>query len=792
MRTKKELIQEFQKNPNRFWKVKIFDELGFERRQCSKCGKYFWSIKKQETCNDSSCRTYDFIGKPPTKKSWDIFETWKRIQKFFVDSGHIALERYPTVCRWYPLYFTIAGIVNFYRIGENNNLEWEFPANPTILLQPCLRFNDIPNVGLNSKSFTCFGMVQQTSLFDGKKGYWKDKCIELDFELLTKVFGIKPEEINFIEDAWLGYGAFGSSLEYHVQGIELGNAVFTEFLGTPENYKEAREKIIDMGAGLERLTWITQGTPTCYDAVFGPVLEKMKKACGIKYDEKFFVRFSKISGRIDIDEFADFKPVLSFLANTLKTSVEELQKTIEPLHALYAIADHARALVFAIADGGLPSNVAGGYNLRVILRRSLSFIDKFGWNLKIEDVANWHIDYLKKMFPELEEKKEEIEKILEIEVKRYKNTKERAKRIIQMFAQRRPTEEELIKLYDSEGITPEQLRMEVSSDFYKKVTERHMVEKKEERKIALDISNLPKTKILYYGDTINFKAKVLKVSGNFVVLDRTAFYPTSGGQEHDTGYIGENRVVDVIKANSVVVHQLESCDLREGQIVKCKVDKRRREILKKHHDAIHIISGAVKKILGQHVHQYGAEKTEEKARIDITHYEALSEDEEEKIENLANMIVQKGLPIKKFIMERGEAEKKYGFGIYAGGYIPSKKLRIVEIKGFDVEACGGLHNDNTREVGLIKILRTKRIADGLVRIEIKAGEVALEYLREKEKILNEVAKKLNVKEEEIVKAVGELFEKWKKLRKELKKRERNDFKERVEKAQEKRKDIKRG
>ncbi|MEM5836290.1 MAG: alanine--tRNA ligase [Candidatus Aenigmatarchaeota archaeon] len=769
MMTKKELIQEFQKNPDRYWKVKLFDELNFKRRQCSKCGKYFWSIKEQETCNDSTCRTYDFIGKPPTKKSWDIFKTWKKIQKFFVDNNHITLNRYPTVCRWYPLYFTIAGIVNFYRVGEDGSLDWEFPANPTIMLQPCLRFNDIPNVGLNSKSFTCFGMVQQTSLFDGKNGYWKDKCIELDFELLTKVFGIKPEEINFIEDAWLGYAAFGSSLEYHVQGIELGNAVFTEFLGTPENYREAKEKIIDMGAGWERFTWITQGTPTCYDAAFGPVLEKMKKACEIKYDKKFFAQYSKISGRINLDEFADFKPVLQSLAKTLKVSPEELQKIIEPLQALYAIADHTRALVFAIADGGLPSNVAGGYNLRVILRRSLSFIDKFGWNLKIEDVAHWHVEYLKKMFPELEEKIEEIEKILRVETNRYKNTRERVSRIVQTFAGRKPTEEELIRLYDSEGITPEQLGIEVSSDFYTKITERHMVEKKESEKIALDVSGLPKTKILYYDDVINFQAKVLKVSGNFVVLDQTAFYPTSGGQEHDTGYIGDNKVVDVIKIHSIIVHQLEECNLKEGQIVDCKVDKKRREILKKHHDAIHIISGAARKILGSHVHQYGAEKTEEKARIDITHFEALSEDEEEKIEKLANEIVQKGLRINKFVLERGEAEKKYGFGIYAGGYIPSRKLRIVEIEGFDVEACGGLHGDNTKEVGLIKILRTKRIADGLVRIEIKAGEVALEYLKEKEKILEEVEKRLNVKGEKVVEAVKELFEKWKKLRKQLKK-----------------------
>jgi len=209
--------------------------------------------------------------------------------------------------------------------------------------------------------------------------------------------------------------------------------------------------------------------------------------------------------------------------------------------------------------------------------------------------------------------------------------------------------------------------------------------------------------------------------------------------------------------------------IEEGKIVNCEVDKKRREILKRHHDAIHIISGAARKILGYHVHQHGAEKTEEKARIDITHFESLSEEEEEKIEDLANKIVEKSLPIKKYVMKRGEAERKYGFGIYAGGYIPSRVLRIVEIPGFDVEACGGLHGDNTKDVGFIKILKTKRIADGLVRIEIKAGEVALDYMKEKERILKEVAEKLGVKEENVPEAVKKLFEDWKQKRKQLKK-----------------------
>lgn len=354
----------------------------------------------------------------------------------------------------------------------------------------------------------------------------------------------------------------------------MGNAVFTEFSGTLGNYQEMKNKIIDMGAGWERFAWITHGTPTCYDVVFAPVLEKIKKACNLKYDEKFFLKYSKISGRVNLDEVSDFKSVLSSISKQLGVSTEELQKNIEPLQALYSIADHARTLVFAIADGGLPSNVAGGYNLRVILRRALSFIDKFNWNLKLEDVADWHIDHLKKMFPEIEDRREEINTILRTEENRYKNTRERIDRIVQSLAGVQPTEEELIKLYDSEGITPEQLGVEAPSDFYSRVTERHLMEKPEEEKVSLDVSGLPKTKILYYDDVYKFKAKVLRISGNFVILDQTAFYPEQGGQKYDTGYIDNHKVIRVFKIKNVIVHEIEkSDDLIEGHEVFSKLSR---------------------------------------------------------------------------------------------------------------------------------------------------------------------------------------------------------------------------
>ncbi|MHC1587226.1 MAG: alanine--tRNA ligase-related protein, partial [Candidatus Syntropharchaeia archaeon] len=471
MTEKKELMEIFRKKPERYWKVRLFEERGFKRYRCKRCGSFFWSLTEQEVCN--SCKPYEFIGNPPTRKKVDYFEMWKIVRDFFVKNGHFPLERYPTVCRWYPLYFTIAGIVDFYRVSEDGSLDWEIRENPSILLQPCLRFNDIENVGLNGRSFTSFGMIQQTSLYKEGTGYWKDRCIELDFELLTKVLGIKEELINFIEDVWIGHGAFGSSLEYHVGGLELGNAVFTEFRGTPTNFTTMKEKIIDMGAGWERFAWISNGTRTSYDVVFGKLVERMMKECKVEVDENY-EKFCKLAGSIDVEE-TDVEKEVERIAKLVGTKVESLKEQVESMRGIYSVLDHTRTLLFAISDGGIPSNVAGGYNLRVILRRALSFIEKLKCGIEIEEIIELHSKRLKKLFPELGKEPNLIFDILDTEKKRYEKTKERMRRIIANI--QKPSEEDLIRLYESEGITPEQLGVKVPREFYIRITEKHMKEK---------------------------------------------------------------------------------------------------------------------------------------------------------------------------------------------------------------------------------------------------------------------------------------------------------------------------
>ncbi|MEM5804346.1 MAG: alanine--tRNA ligase [Candidatus Aenigmatarchaeota archaeon] len=781
MMDKKGLMKEFQKDWKRYWGLEWLQKNGFKRYHCKNCGKFFWSLVEQDVCNDSSCRPYEFLGKPVTKKKFDYFQAWDAIKRHFVKEGHVPLQRFPTVCRWYPLYFTIAGIVDFYRI-DNGNLMFEFPANPSIMLQPCLRFNNIPNVGVTGRADTSFCMVQQSALWDGKQGYWKDKAIELDYNMLTKVFGIKPEKINFLEDVWLGAGAFGYSLEYHVSGVELGNCVFTEFAGTPDKYVQMKQKVIDMGAGLERFVWASSGAPTLYDATYGPVIDALKKKAGIKYDKDLFMRYSPLAGKLNFDDCPDVEAARADIAKKLGIDKAEMVSKIDPMVAIYSIADHAKTLLFAISDGGIPSNVGGGYNLRVVLRRALNFIEKYNFPFDVCWVAENVAQFLKPMFPELPSAMPQFRKIIDVEEKRYRGAMERTQRAVELMLEREEpiTEDKLIQLYDSQGITPELvsqvaskkgMKVNIPAGFWASVADLHTAEKAEQKKEIMDTKGLPATRKLYFDNDklFEFSANVLKIDGSKVVLDQTAFYPRGGGQEPDHGLIENCRVYDVENANNVIVHMVEEPSFKEGDTVKCSVNRARREQITAHHTATHLISGSARKIIGPWMWQEGSKKDEDKAHIDLAHYEPLMPEEVEKIEKMANDAVKKGYVVDKKVWDRVEAEKKFGFTIYQGAAVPSSKLKVCSIGDFEHEACGGTHVDNTKEIGQIVISKVERPTDGTVRIIYMAGKAAENLLKRREEILKLAAEALRVKEEDVPSATAELLEEWKEKRKEAEK-----------------------
>jgi alanyl-tRNA synthetase len=637
-------------------------------------------------------------------------------------------------------------------------------------------------------------MIGQTCNADTEGGYWKDRCIDLDFGLLVDVLGISPNEITFVEDVWIGAGAFGCSLEYFVRGLELGNAVFTEFEGTEKKYQTMKNKIIDMGAGLERFSWITNGTPTSYDCTFEPVLKKIFSIVGLghfsssnnsNYESEILANyFSRVSSKLD--SVSEVKTIKKQISQELKIEYEKLQKIITPYESIYTILDHIKTLIFAISDGSLPSNVGGGYNLRVLLRRSLSILKKSGFNIRISDIVDMHINQLQTLYPELNYFRNDILTILDIESKRFAETQNRINYISTKIKKEnnRLELEELIRLYESDGITPDYLvdiglLSSVPANFYTRLSDLHssvLSNKKDKNEIVidsdLDLDSLTKTQLLYYQypTKFNFEAKIIKkIDGNTVILDKTCFYPRGGGQEPDSGHIGGFKVDNVIKVKDTVFHHtIDKNNLSEGEVVNCIIEKKRRQSITKNHTSTHIINKSSKSILGSWVWQNSAFKEENYARLDITHHSALNKKEIQEIEEKANDIIRKNLPVHINAFDRGVAEQKYGFRIYQGGVVPSNSVRIVNIGGVDIEACGGTHVFNTGEIGLIKILKTERIQDGVVRLEFVSGENALKYIQKQEEQLQYIVNSLGTSKEKVLDSFSKNLDEFEKSKKKIK------------------------
>ncbi len=771
--SKEDLKKKFSKEPEKYYKVKLFDNLGFMRQECKICNNHFWTLVERDYCAD--CEPYGFIGKPPTSKRYDYVQAWKEVEKFFINNNHKSVKRYPVVCRWRDdLFFTVASIVDFQRV-IGGKIVFELPYNPLIIPQVCLRFNDIENVGVSGKHYTSFCMIGQHSIAN-EEGYWKDRCIELDYNMLREVLGINKDDIVFQEDVWLGYGAFGYSLEYFVNGLELGNAVFTEFEGTPANYVEMKDKVIDMGAGLERFAWITMGTPTSYDCTFGPIVTNLINRLGIEYDNDLLSRYYTLVSS-NLDRVSGIVELKSIVASKLSIDLDKLLVMITPLESLYSIIDHTRALLFAISDGALPSNVSGGYNLRVILRRVLASIKRMGWDLDLSELIDMHIDYLKNVYEELEEHREEVKSILTLESKRYDESINRIRDIALNLKDKNITLEQLIKLYESDGITPEFLKehniiKSIPPNFYTRLAEKYNVQKLQEPKPIVRSKGGKPTRLLYYDDEYLFKfnAKIVDIiDGRYIVLDQTAFYARGGGQEPDHGYIANVSVKDVIKQGDIVLHEVESINSLEPNMdVICKVDNERRLAITRHHTATHVINAASRNVLGSWVWQHSAFKDVNYARLDITHHSSLSKEEIMNIERLANNIILADIPIDVEILDRNEAEQRYSFRIYQGGYVPNRRVRIVKVRDWDIEACAGTHCQTTGEIGLIKIIKSERIQDGVVRLEYVAGNETLRYMHNMEEQISKITNMLGASREKVVESVTRLINETDEAKRKLK------------------------
>lgn len=772
---KKKFKEEASLNPDKYYPTNFLKENGFQRQKCKKSGIYFWSITKRDVCGDPSvCGGFSFFGSSPAKKSLSYVETYKEFSKHMNKRGYEPIDRYSVVARWRDdTDFVQASIYDFQPFVVSG--EVEPPSKKLVVPQFCLRFNDIDNVGITMSHFTGFVMIGQHTFLEEHE--WEpEKYFKDLFEFFTEVMLIPKEELIIHEDSWAGGGNLGPCLEIFCRGLELANQVYMMYEIKDMKKIPLKVKVLDMGMGHERVSWFSQGKLTAYDATFPDVMQKLRKITKIKIDEDFFSKYINVGAMLNFDEIEDEEKTWKEVADKVSLSVIELKSKLAEIKALYSVAEHSRSLLVAISDGALPSNVKGGHNLRVILRRALEFIDENNWDINLEDVCEWHANYLKAYFPELLENLDHVKNIIRIEKEKFYSNKEKNKKIIEKLSDF--SVNNLLKLYDSHGITPKEIevilnrKLDVPSNFYAMLGELHEKEDNKTQTTKEKVgTKANKTNVLYFDhyDYVLFKADVLEIIKKedkyFVALNQSAFYPTSGGQLHDTGSINGCRVLDVLKEGSVTLHVLDEVNFKVGEKVKCEIDFDRRLQLTQHHTATHIMTGSCRKILGEHIWQAGASKTLEKGRLDITHFEQLELEDIKKIEDLCNKVISMNLPVTSTILKRNVAEKLYGPRIYQGGAVPGKELRIVSVEDFDIEACGGTHVPVTGDVEFLKIMKTSKIQDGVVRIEFVAGEKAKKILKEEKDVLSELETLLLCEKEQIPGRTLELFSMWKKARK---------------------------
>ncbi len=787
MRTDKQIKKEFlihaRKNPDAYYATEILNKHGYTRKECTACNKYFWSMHEHTVCGDSSCQgKISIFENNPSQKRLSYEQVWSTFKQHMHARGYAIISRYPVVARWNPTTdFTMASIAAFQPYTVSG--EVEPPAKKLVIPQFCLRFGDIDNVGITGSHCTGFVMIGQKQFVQPEEWSQNDAFEDL-FTYLTEELGLPKEEITLHEDAWAGGGNYGPCMEFFSRGVELCNQVYMLYEQTTQGAQELKLKVLDMGMGMERIAWFSQGAPTVYDAAFPQTLTRIRERIGMKFDSALYARFAPYGTLLNLDEVEDISAAWNEVARKTGIPVTELREKIQPMRAIYSIAEHARSLLFALTDGALPGNAGGYYNLRVIYRRAQQFIDTYNWNISLEEVAAWHAEELEGLYPELKKTIREIQELLRIEHQKYEENNIRGEEIIKKALTKDITIQKLIELYESNGVPPERVqqeakkqgtRIDIPENFYAliRAQEQQETTQSTEKKHLL-LTYTSQTAPLYYLSTNNIKSTshVLEIHENAVVVDKTVFYPTGGGQECDLGTIQGQRVIDVYKQGSVIIHILEERPtFAVGDIVELSVQLERRIQLSQHHTAAHIINGATKELLGSHVWQAGAHKDVHKARLDITHYESLHDEQIQRIEERAKQIINEDKPVLVREMKKSVAEQEYGFRIYQGGAVPGNKIRIVEIPDFDIEACGGTHMHSTGEVQLIKILKTTKIQDGIVRIEFVAGTAAHNYVQQRNDILEECASLLGGEEKDVLARTEELFTKWKKVKKLRKKKQ---------------------
>lgn len=552
--------------------------------------------------------------------------------------------------------------------------------------------------------------------------------------------------------------------------LEFWNHVFTQFDRDEEgNYSLLENKNIDTGMGLERMGCIMQGVDTIFEVdTIKSILEAVEKLTGVKYGEN---PKNDISIRI--------------------------------------ITDHIRAVTFLVSDGVLPSNEGRGYVLRRLLRRAARHGKLLGVKeLFLQKLIDEVIKVNDKAYPVLVEKESYIKKVVGIEEEKFNETIDQGTEILNSYIEVLKNEgktvlsgQEAFKLYDTYGF-PIDLTKEILEEEHLSVDEEAFNEEMEKQKERArnargnmdreswkedPLSKLESTvdstfngyseiygegtieAIVKDDELVQSAEEGDKVS---IVLDNTTFYPEGGGQVGDCGLItNENLVLEVLNtkkgANNSIKHIgiIKSGRISNGDKVKTLVDRETRMSAARNHSATHLLHKALREVLGEHVNQAGSLVTPERLRFDITHFEAISNEELKVIEEKVNNVILSSLDIKCDIMNIKEAKEKGATALFGEKY--GDEVRVVSMGDYSTELCGGTHLTNTSQVGMFKILSEGGVAAGVRRIEAITGKAVYEYLKERDGIISEVCVNLKSKEDNLIQRISSLLEENKNLSKEL-------------------------
>ncbi len=743
--------------------IPFFDEQGFTRRKCPSCRSDYWSNSPEhQTCGEVPCQPYTFIGNPPTRRKYTIPEMRIQFMDYFAEKGHTRIRPYPIVARWRnDVYLVGASIYDFQPYVTEGTMPP--PANPLVISQPCIRFTDVELAALGGKHMTIFEMGGAHAFnYPDKEVYWKDDCVRYHHQLLTGVMGVPPDAVTYKEHFWSGGGNAGPDLEGIVSGLEISTLVFMQYRVQGDQLTPTPIRTVDTGYGIERWSWLSQGSPSAFQAVHGPVLQQVMDLARVQVDEGIIASITRAAGVYGSKVKTNREAYIQSIATETVLDAGKIRELLPPLEAAYAITDHSKALTFLLAEGVVPSNVGEGYLARLIIRRAARLARQLGIYEQLPSIVEGQIKLWSSDFHILRDMRSEILEGLAIEMKKYLETISKGSEAVVRLSKelsskgiRKIPLEQLVLLYDSQGLSPEIVKegaekvgveVDIPDNFVALVADRHSrpnaslgeIDTKSDLEAKLhDFPDLPATRTLYYENQYqtSFKAKVVaKVADNAIVLDQTSFYPQGGGQLADHGELrfGEKKakVIDVQKIGGTIVHLLDQSFDSAVDIVQGEIDWSRRQNLMRHHTGTHLLLGAARRVLGEHVWQAGAQKDVDSSRLDITHYSEISSKERERIERLANQVILRDLSVQVSWMAREKAEAKYGYRLYQGGAVPGSKVRVVKIVGWDAEACGGTHVKRTGELGVFKIEKIDRLQDGVERIIFSAGEPALKRINQ--------------------------------------------------------------